>query len=177
MTDWEDYYEILGVTPDSSDQEIKEAYRYKVNILHPDRLVNVPEFARRRAEQDLKKVNRAYDVLKDPQRKREYYWEWARRNAGPQNGSVPPKTTTSDSTTRNVTWFEKHLNWTWVFAYFIWAILNAVRHPVIQIIGVVFLLLISGWVIKKKARSLWWLLLTPIFAPLWLPNKQEQPIL
>lgn len=66
MADWEGYYEILGISPDSSDQEIKDAYRYKVNILHPDRLARVSESIRHRAEEDLKKVNRAYDVLKDP---------------------------------------------------------------------------------------------------------------
>lgn len=38
MQDKEDYYKILGIPPNASDAEIREAYLYKVNILHPDRL-------------------------------------------------------------------------------------------------------------------------------------------
>ena len=79
-----DYYEILGISPDSDVKEIKEAYRYKVNILHPDRLMRAPESVRHRAEEDLKKVNRAYDVLIDPQKRREYHSEWVKQRAKPK---------------------------------------------------------------------------------------------
>lgn len=51
----EDYYKILGVGPDASQEEIKEAYRGKVFIFHFDRLAGAPESARRRAEEELKK--------------------------------------------------------------------------------------------------------------------------
>ena len=91
MVDWEDYYEILGVSPDSSDQEIKDTYRYKVNILHPDRLASVSESIRRRAEEDLKKVNRAYDILKDPEKRKEYRSEWIKHNAGNQRNLPKPR--------------------------------------------------------------------------------------
>lgn len=82
MTDWEDYYEILGVSPDSGDKEIKDAYLYKVNILHPDRLSGASESVRRRAEEDLKQVNRAYEVLSAPQKRKQYYSEWIKHKAG-----------------------------------------------------------------------------------------------
>lgn len=72
MQDWEDYYQILGVSPDANAEQIKEAYRYKVNILHPDRLMGTPERIRRWAEEDLKKVNTAYALLSNPQRRQQY---------------------------------------------------------------------------------------------------------
>lgn len=52
---WEDYYKILGVGPDASQEEIKEAYRDKVFIFHSGRLAGAPESARRCAEEELKK--------------------------------------------------------------------------------------------------------------------------
>lgn len=69
-------------------------------------------------------------------------------------------------------WFQRHLNWTWVFAWLIWIPLNASDDLVAQIIGAILLLFVSGWVIKRKGRSLWWILLTPVFSPLWLRNKR-----
>jgi len=74
--EFKDYYEALGVGPDSSANDIKEAYKYKVNVLHPDRLMGVSESIRSRAEEDLKKVNHAYDVLGNPTRRKKYHAEW-----------------------------------------------------------------------------------------------------
>jgi hypothetical protein len=68
----DDYYEILGVPPDANAEQIKEAYLYKVNILHPDRLEGMSERIRSLAEQDLKKVNLAYQVLSNPSKRRQY---------------------------------------------------------------------------------------------------------
>ena len=68
-------------------------------------------------------------------------------------------------------WFQRHLNWTWVFAYLIWIPLNLSHSITLWIIGDIFLLVVSGWVIKQKGRSLWWIFLTPVFSPLWLKNK------
>lgn len=73
---WEDYYRILGVNPDASQEEIKKAYRDKVFIFHSDRFVGTPESARRQAEEELKKINQAYSVLKDPGRRQWYHSEW-----------------------------------------------------------------------------------------------------
>ncbi|MBA7665812.1 hypothetical protein ES703_73886 [subsurface metagenome] len=49
MSTQEDYYGILGVSPDVNSDQIKEAYLYKVNILHPDRLIAMGERIRRLA--------------------------------------------------------------------------------------------------------------------------------
>lgn len=69
-------------------------------------------------------------------------------------------------------WFRRHLNWTWVLAYLIWIPLNAPENVAPQIVGAILLLLASGWVIRQKGRTLWWILLTPVFSPLWLKNKR-----
>ncbi len=61
-----DYYADLGVSRDASSEDIKRAYRRAARRLHPD--VNPgPE-----AEEQFKKVSQAYDVLSDPDKKRQY---------------------------------------------------------------------------------------------------------
>ena len=84
----EDLYQILGVSSDATPLQIKEAYLYKVNVLHPDRLSAMPERIRLAAEDELKKVNAAYEVLSDPARRREY-------DAGRKGVVVQPSSPTS----------------------------------------------------------------------------------
>ncbi|MCL4533713.1 MAG: J domain-containing protein [Bacteroidetes bacterium] len=80
---WKDYYQSLGVDPAAADTEILEAFRYKAQILHPDRLAMSSARVRQRAERDFKEVNEAYEVLRDPIRRRVYHAVWARRQQAP----------------------------------------------------------------------------------------------
>ncbi len=72
MSDNENYYQIFGIQRSATAKEIKEAYLYKVQILHPDRMGMMPERIRIQAEEDLKKVNEAYEVLSDTKRRAQY---------------------------------------------------------------------------------------------------------
>ena len=62
-----DYYDILGVSRESSDQEIKKAYRKIAMKSHPDR--NPDDKA---AEEKFKQAAEAYSVLSDSQKKQQY---------------------------------------------------------------------------------------------------------
>jgi len=62
-----DYYEILGVPRDASEDDIKKAYRQLALKYHPDR--NPGDKA---AEEKFKEAAEAYEVLKDPSRRRTY---------------------------------------------------------------------------------------------------------
>lgn len=62
-----DYYEVLGVSKDASQDEIKKAYRKKAMKFHPDRNKENPE-----AEEKFKEASEAYDVLRDEQKRQRY---------------------------------------------------------------------------------------------------------
>ncbi len=62
-----DYYEVLGLTRAASIEEIKKAYRKLALKYHPDRNPGDKE-----AEEKFKEAAEAYEVLKDPEKKRLY---------------------------------------------------------------------------------------------------------
>ena len=67
MTGKRDYYEVLGVGRDASDEDIKRAYRKLAVKLHPDK--NPDDHA---AEEQFKELGEAYEALSDPQKRAAY---------------------------------------------------------------------------------------------------------
>lgn len=67
MANKRDYYEVLGVSKDASEDEIKKAYRKIAIKYHPDR--NPGDKV---AEEKFKEAAEAYDVLHDPQKRQQY---------------------------------------------------------------------------------------------------------
>ena len=62
-----DYYEILGVPRESSDADLKKAYRKLAMESHPDRNPDDPA-----AEERFKSISEAYAVLSDPKKRKQY---------------------------------------------------------------------------------------------------------
>jgi len=62
-----DYYEVLGVSHNADETELKKAYRKLAKQYHPDMNPNNKE-----AEAKFKEINEAYAVLSDPQKRQQY---------------------------------------------------------------------------------------------------------
>ncbi|HHB80110.1 MAG TPA: J domain-containing protein [Saprospiraceae bacterium] len=64
---YKDYYKILGIKKGASEKEIKKAYRKLAKKYHPD---NNPD--NKASEEKFKEINEAYEVLKDPEKRKQY---------------------------------------------------------------------------------------------------------
>lgn len=62
-----DYYEVLGVSRDVGDEELKKTYRKLALKYHPDKNQGNKE-----SEEKFKEINEAYEVLSDPQKRKNY---------------------------------------------------------------------------------------------------------
>src|SRR3989454_3496021 len=65
-----DYYEILGVDRNASEEEIKKAYRRLARQHHPD--TQTSEQEKKAAEEKFKEINEAYATLSDQDKRRRY---------------------------------------------------------------------------------------------------------
>jgi len=67
--DWleKDFYAVLGVSKDVSDEELKKKYRKLARTYHPDSNPDDPH-----AEEKFKEISEAYAVLSDPKQRQEY---------------------------------------------------------------------------------------------------------
>ena len=80
MATKKDYYEVLGVNRDASDDEIKKAYRKLAMKYHPDRNPDNPK-----AEESFKEAKEAYEILSDDQ-KRGAYDQYGHAGVDPSMG-------------------------------------------------------------------------------------------
>lgn len=72
---FKDYYKILGIAPDATQEEIKKAYRVKSMRWHPDKNPGMDTTAQ------MQDINEAYNILKDPVTRARYDAEYARFNS------------------------------------------------------------------------------------------------
>ncbi|MFN4280705.1 DnaJ C-terminal domain-containing protein [Thermosynechococcus sp.] len=76
-TDFKDYYQILGVSKNATEAEIRQAFRRLARKYHPD--LNPGD---KEAEARFKEINEAHEVLSNPEKRRKYdqfgqYWQQA----------------------------------------------------------------------------------------------------
>jgi curved DNA-binding protein len=65
MKDYQDYYALLGVKPDATLQEIRRAYHRLARLHHPD-------LNQTALDDHIKRLNEAYEVLRNPQKRAEF---------------------------------------------------------------------------------------------------------
>jgi curved DNA-binding protein len=83
--DYKDYYKIIGVDKQASQQDVKKSYRKLARKYHPD--VNP---GNKDAEARFKEINEAYEVLSDPEKRQKYdelgssYQQWQHTGGDPR---------------------------------------------------------------------------------------------
>lgn len=82
--EFKNYYDILGVSPEAGDDEIRRAYRKLARKFHPD----VSEEAD--AEARFKDISEAYEVLKDPEKRAAFDQVRRQPRGGQRGGSWQP---------------------------------------------------------------------------------------
>src|SRR5437868_4244404 len=86
MASKRDYYEILGLAKNATEDDIKKAYRKLAMKHHPDR--NQGDGAKK-AEEQFKEAKEAYEMLSDPQ-KRAAYDQYGHAGVDPNAGGFRP---------------------------------------------------------------------------------------
>lgn len=77
------HYQVLGVGPGASTDEVRRAHRQLARVLHPDRLGASSPAERTLAERRMREVNAAWTTLSDPARRQDYDRELAAARTAP----------------------------------------------------------------------------------------------
>ena len=72
MAEQRDYYEVLGVNKNATDDELKKAYRKVAMKYHPDRQTDKSDAEKKEAEEKFKEAAEAYSVLSDKDKRARY---------------------------------------------------------------------------------------------------------
>ncbi len=75
------HYDVLGVAPSADHAEVRRAYHKAARRWHPDRFVGKPTAEAERAESTMRRLNEAWEILGDHQRRKSYDIE-LRRGTG-----------------------------------------------------------------------------------------------
>jgi ribosomal protein L22 len=105
-----DYYEVLHVSQDASCEEIKAAYRRESIKWHPDKNPNVDTTLQ------MQRVNEAYAILKDSEKRQRYNQEYNRFKQTKQTRSSS-QTSHSESTCSKSEQEQKKTNDSWTYDY------------------------------------------------------------
>src|SRR3954470_8540683 len=77
-----DFYEVLGINRDATDEDIKKSYRKLAMKFHPDRNPGNKE-----AEEQFKEAKEAYEILSEPEKRRAYD-AYGHAGVNPQMGGM-----------------------------------------------------------------------------------------
>src|SRR5436190_23858632 len=66
------YYEILGVPPSATQEEIKSAWIFSIKAFHPDKFAGSSAEQKATAERRTQIINEAYEILSNPIKRTEY---------------------------------------------------------------------------------------------------------
>jgi TonB family protein len=92
------HYGILGIRPDATRDEIKDAWNFSVKAFHPDKFAGSSQRQQAIAHERTKAINEAYSVLSDPIKRANYDREYAAK-ARAESAPPPPRTTPSPEPT------------------------------------------------------------------------------
>jgi len=65
-------YEVLGITKDVKQEDLKGIYRELIHQYHPDKVATLPEEQQKEAEKKFTEIQEAYDLLKYPEKRKLY---------------------------------------------------------------------------------------------------------